>query len=168
MPCACGKTQIAAPDSKEWGPILWQVLHGLAEKIGALVAPLYAPDELKLWPALLQMIELVLPCEECRMHCKEWMQEHPLSPMKTLTNTDLKRWVKTWLWTLHSDVDCRIEKPTVTYDELEGLYRSVPIQAQFRLIEAIQKKTMSQSGVKLNDWMKFVKYYRMLTSIYGL
>jgi hypothetical protein len=102
------------------------------------------------------------------MHCKEWMQEHPLSPMKTLTNADLKRWVKTWLWTLHSDVDCRIDKPTVTYDELESLYRNVPIQIQFSLTEAIVRKTMSENGVKLNDWMKFVKYYRMLTSIYGL
>jgi hypothetical protein len=168
MPCACGKIQVAAPDSKEWGPLLWQVLHGLAEKIGALVVPLYAPDELKLWPQLLQTIELVLPCEECRKHCKEWVHEHPLTPMKTLTNAGLKIWIKTWLWTFHSDVDCRLDKPTVTYDELEGLYRNVPIQTQFRLIEAIEKKTMSFSGVKRNDWMNFVKYYRMLTSIYGL
>jgi hypothetical protein len=169
MPCAC-KTpeQNTLDDSKEWGPTFWQFLHGLAEKIGTLVSPLYAPDELKLWPQLLQMIELVLPCEECRKHCKVWVQDHPLTPMQTLTNADLKVWVKTWLWTLHSDVDFRLEKPTVTYDELEGLYSRIPLEKQYRQMDDIQKKTISYSGLKPSDWMKFVKYYRMLTSIYGL
>ena len=46
MPCACRVPTPDYPANAAWGPILWQILHGIAEKAGR--APIPA-DEVREW-----------------------------------------------------------------------------------------------------------------------
>ena len=45
MPCACQLPPEIYPDAAEWGPILWNILHGTAERVGTAIVKLYQNDE---------------------------------------------------------------------------------------------------------------------------
>jgi hypothetical protein len=168
MPCACQVPGPAYPENKEWGPFVWSVLHALAEKAGKVVFALYEADERRAWVQLLKATGSMLPCSDCRDHYKVWVDEHPFTYIETMPYQAIKPFVQNWLWLLHQDVNTRLGKPGILLTDLPGLYGSVPISMQFKLIELIEKRAIQQGGVNLNAWMAWVKPYRTLMSVYGL
>jgi hypothetical protein len=170
-PFECHQCEKINLDSKrQWGPILWSLLHGLAEKIGTTISVVNF-NEVSTWRNFLETIEFLLPCEQCRSHAALWIRAHPLTPLNNLRSDQLKYWVKTWLWSFHSDVNHRLQKPTVAFETLSELYRNVAIASQFRLFEAIEKHIFSETNPNLDNWMglvNFQKLYHTFAAIYGL
>jgi Erv1 / Alr family len=168
MPCACQIPGPAYPENKEWGPFLWTVLHALAERVGSTVASLYEADEKRAWIQLLQTTGSILPCDLCRDHYKSWLAANPVTSITNLAGPALKDFIKRWLWSLHGSVNSRLSKPSVAFEELTDLYSHANIQLQFKTFELIQKRAIQQGGVPLQTWMNWVKFYRTLTSVYGI
>jgi len=75
MPCACKKDIPDYPGTEEWGPLVWKVLHGLAEKIGTSRS---VDDELREWKRLLTLTADVIPCIVCKEHYKEVLIQKPI------------------------------------------------------------------------------------------
>lgn len=169
MPCACQIPGPAYPENKEWGTFVWTILHSLAEKAGKVVSPLFEADERRAWVGLLQATGLMLPCDNCRAHYKEWLQAHPVTSIQSIPYNQLKGWITLWLWTFHNAVNARLGHTAgPAYTELPALYGSVNIGMQFKLFELIEKRAIQQSGVSLSNWMAWVKQYRTLMGVYGL
>ena len=75
MPCACLIPLPNYPTNESWGPILWRVLHGLAEKYGKLITPLFHQEEVLAWTHLIDNTYKILPCKDCRDHYLKWLKK---------------------------------------------------------------------------------------------
>jgi hypothetical protein len=168
MPCGCQIPGPAYPENGEWGPFAWSILHGLAERTTRIVFALYENDERRAWIELLKATGNMLPCSECRDHYKAWLQAHPVSSIQTMPYSQLREWIRTWIWTLHEDVNTRLGKPSFPYTDVTAKYSSVGISWTFKTFELVEKKAIQQQGVNLKAWLDWVKPYRTLTSVYGI
>lgn len=168
MGCGCEKDRAVDPEGIAWGPVLWKMLHGLAERIGRVVANQLLQDEKLTWINILSKLPEIIPCDECRQHYKAYLLTTPITAMKTLAGPDLALFVRTWLWNLHSNVDARLKKPTVAFTDLPGLYVGLNLDIQFNTLNRLEKKAVQDGQVKYNSWMLYTKYFRSLLSNYGL
>ena len=167
MPCGCEKDRYIDPEGLGWGPLLWRVLHGLAERIGSCTA-LFFNDERLTWTHLLTLTGEILPCELCREHYKKWIKANPIHDIKLLKGTELREFIRKWLWSLHDNIDKNLGKPSIDYTDLPILYAGINIELSFRYLKKIEKIAVQDGNVKLNSWDSFVKHYLFMASIYRL
>lgn len=162
MPCAC---QIPVPDypsTTDWGPILWSLLHGLAQKAGSSILP---DDEVREWQKFLKATGDILPCDNCRVHYQQYSNTHPLTQIKTMSKPDMKVFIKTWVWTLHNEVNMRNQKPIFAFPDLDTTYSSVNFQDQLWRLDPIMKRAIQLNGVSLLKWTTWLHSYKMLKSL---
>ena len=79
MPCACNIPLENAPDNEVWGPILWNLLHGIAEHVGKGGNQ---TEESYSLIQLLKLTEKIIPCPTCKEHYKTWLTYHPPDMLK--------------------------------------------------------------------------------------
>tara|TARA_Y100000816_G_scaffold200776_2_gene147479 strand:+ start:2935 stop:3537 length:603 start_codon:yes stop_codon:yes gene_type:complete len=100
---------------KVWGPYIWYMLHGLAEKI---------KDKSfhGLKNELLEHIFNIcvnLPCPSCSTHSREYLQKIDLKKIKT------KQELRLMLLDFHNNVNTRLRKPIFSYQQLIDKYKTV-------------------------------------------
>lgn len=162
MPCAC---QIPVPDypsTADWGPILWNLLHGITLKAGR--SPLLA-DELREWQKLLKATGEILPCEHCTKHYHEYSQKHPFTHLTKLSKTEIKSFVTEWYFNLHNEVNASHSKPLFNINDLEATYVTVSLQDQLWRLDPVMKRAIQLSGVSLLKWNAWIHSFKMLQSM---
>jgi len=156
------------PDAVEWGPLLWTLLHGIAEKSGKPVANLYAEEERQLWLTFFKQTADIIPCSACKEHFETYLKQHPIDALKHMDLRDIHAWIRTWFWEVHEWVNDTLKKPSFPIADLEATYRSVNLRTTMRQFEMPMKKAIQISGnqyKKLVEWKS--KYFRLL-SLYGV
>jgi hypothetical protein len=162
MPCSCQVPVPQYPETAHWGPILWQILHGLAERAERCFQPV---EEIREWQKFIKLTGEMLPCDLCRNHFKEYSQQYPLTQMSTLQKGQVKPWIKNWLWHLHNEINTGSGKPEFLYDDLESTYSNVDLTDQLYRLTPIVKKAIDLHGVPLFKWTTWVASFKMLRSI---
>lgn len=163
MPCACQIPVPQYPDTADWGPILWHILHGLAERAGSAAIPM---DEVREWPKLIQATGQMLPCDKCRAHFSAFTNSHPLTQFSNVPYSQIKTSAKTWFWELHNQVNQDNNKPLFAYEDLAVVYgERINFQDLFWRLEPVIKKAIQLSGVPLMKWMNWVKSFKMMRAI---
>lgn len=92
-------------DTSEWGPLLWTVMHSLAEIGGSAIAD---SD----WAELFVALHTSLPCPDCTAHYTTWLAAHPPSTTGA----------RMWLLDLHNDVNQRKGVAVWTEAEIAAAY----------------------------------------------
>lgn len=164
MPCACKVPVPDYPSNAEWGPILWTILHGLAEKAQRASLP---PDEVREWQRFLKATGEMLPCDVCQAHYVRYSKENPITHFSEIPYSLLKNSIKTWLWQLHSDIRTEYGKEVLPFDQLGTVYGSVNLQDQLWRLEPIIKTTINIKGYGLMKWTNWVKTFKMLRATLG-
>ena len=169
MPCACKCPGLEYPENKEWGPFLWRTLHGLAERVGTSISALYEAEERRNWISVLSGIGTMLPCDECRDHYKEYLAAHSLKGIETVPKSELRTWIRTWLWSLHQDVNLRLGKTVeIALEDLPALYKGTNISVEFRYFDMIERKSITKYGVPILNYNTWLRHMRNLLTVYGL
>lgn len=168
MPCSCQKPQPDYPESDHWGPVLWTVLHALAQKGGKAIFPSFRDDEVRQWIKLIQILPKMIPCEMCRGHAQEWISARPITAIKTVPYSDLNDWLTTWVYDFHESVNARVGKPSFDKSLLGATYNSVSIAGAMRVLKPFIETAIRLSGITLFPWNTFVGDVKMLSSYYGL
>jgi hypothetical protein len=168
MPCACRVPAPDFPTNSSWGPILWKILHGLAEKYGMLVSKMYEKDQQLTWPRFIEQTLKILPCEECREHYEIYLRQNNPSVLKNLVPADAATWIQNFFFKLHNEVNERNEKPVFDFANLHETYMNVNFQYEIKHFEALLKIVFKYNEVTLISWMNWVRSLRALMSIYGL
>lgn len=167
MPCACRLPIEEYPDADQWGPILWQILHGLAERSGHPVAALYAEDERRAWLHFFKETGEIIPCKTCKEHFQTYLAQHPVNELKTLPLDDLHEWVRTWFWEVHEWVNGSLEKPSFPKEGLAA-YRDVPLRSLIRSLEGPMMTAIKLSGINLKKYADWKRRCTIFLSLYGL
>jgi len=107
----------------DWGPPLWRLLHGLAERLERTQSPMMLADQRNAWLRLLKTVDAALPCAKCSGHYKGWRTRFP--PEKFGYN--LREASRKWLWSLHNEVNQErgIESPAL--ETMEAQYGSLRV-----------------------------------------
>lgn len=168
MPCACKVPVPEFPTNCSWGPILWKILHGIAEKYGQIVSPIFLKEEEITWPRFITLTAKIIPCEDCRGHYNIYLANHNPLLLKKLSSTDAATWVQNFFFNLHNEVNTRSDKPLFDITELQSLYVNVNFQYEIKHFESILKIVFKYNEVTLISWMNWIRSLRTLISIYGL
>ena len=156
------------PDAAEWGPILWSILHGLAERSGRPCAPIYAEDERRAWIPLFQLTSDIIPCHICKEHFKAYLKEHPVDELKTLPLYELHAWLRDWFYTVHEWVNGTLQKPSFPKDKLVETYGSLPIRLRLKQLEAPMGRAIMLSGNNMKKFGEWKQKVQLLLSILGV
>jgi hypothetical protein len=161
MPCACLLPLPNYPTNEAWGPILWAILHSLAEKYNKLVSMLYKKEEELYWTNLIKLTESILPCKDCRNHYKDYLSKKKIN----LKEPDF---VKLFFYNLHNDINLRNDKPLFDYSNLNITYKDTNINYLVKQFEKILDIVFQYNEVSLVSWKKWYSNYIKLQNIYGI
>jgi len=162
MPCACLIPVPSYPETADWGPILWSILHGLAEKAGQGILK---ADEIREWQKFIKITGDVLPCDLCRAHFKEFVKKNPSSQITSFTQSQINVWVKSWFWNLHNEVNISRGVPIFEYDALTPTYSNVSLTDLLYRLTPVMKKAIQLNGVPFMTWTLWVSSFKMLRSV---
>lgn len=162
MPCGCMIPIPEYPASAEWGPAVWNILHGLAEKSQHSMFP---ADEMREWIRLIKTTSDMIPCDICRDHMVRYMRAHPFTEVPY---NSLKLKVKTWFLNLHNEINEGNNRPVFLFDELYEKYGKMDLQDLLWRLDPIIKKAIQVNGVGQVKYMSWVKSVKMMRAILQL
>ena len=169
MPCACQLPPEIYPDASEWGPILWTILHGMAERAGSTPFPQYQNDERRALIKVMKTLEKVIPCPSCKEHYEVYLKEHPVDKtIMDISYANLNSYVKTWFWELHNWVNESLGRPQFPYEDLTPTYKSVNLRLQMKVLDTPMRKAIRIRAGQLLGYTEFIKQSLTLFSIWGL
>ena len=100
-------------DPKEWGPVVWKILHIVTEQLGKNTIPVMQKDEMTYYKAFQRKVYYILPCKICRQHYKDYYKN-----IKDVDYGKFKETSKTFFLNLHNDVNTRNSAKQFTFDDL--------------------------------------------------
>lgn len=168
MPCSCLIPIPDFPTNCEWGPILWNIFHGIADKYGKLVSPLYTKEEEYNWIQFINNSAKIIPCKECREHYNAYLSKNNPNTLKVLNSTDEKRmWIQNFFFNLHNEINVRNDKPLFLFENLHITYKSVNFLFQIKHFEKLLKIIFRYNEVTYLSWKGWLRNLQTLISIYG-
>ena len=168
MPCSCQLPPEIYPDAAEWGPLLWRILHALADKAGRVVTPLYKDDERRAWVNLAKALSKTIPCPSCKDHYDSYLRENPIEKeLKDLPYDQLGDYIRRWFWELHNWVNESYGKPTFPYEDLAAAYARVNIRQTLKDFDPPMKRAIRLRAGQFFGYNDFIKYTTLLLSLLG-
>ena len=182
MSCAsCARKRAGAPgaffaaalaasgDPAHWGPVLWNILHILANRCGRSGNALTDLEESRLFDFLITNLPLVLPCEECAGHARIYIATNPLRCVG-LKGSALTDHLQTWLMNFHNAVRLRKHQAIeiTTIDALRTHYADHRIdEDDVKLFMANIIFGVRMMLVKSDNWKRWVTQFQKLRLIVG-
>jgi hypothetical protein len=150
-----------------WGPLLWDILHRIAEQVGKTKPAIVQTDEVQKWIQMMKTVENSMPCALCRNHYKEWLTKHPLNALSNLRGVAFREAARKYLWQLHENVNVRNGKNSgISLEMCPTLYGSCePLQESLdKFTKYIQDQILFGriKGEGLREFRKQLTYVRKL------
>ena len=103
-------------DSQIWGPYFWFTLHTIT--LAYPEKPTYI--DRRHFHDFFLSLQHILPCQLCREHYKQHLQEYPVS-----AHLDSKESLVKWCFFLHNKVNFSLGKPNFSYEEFREKYMRI-------------------------------------------
>jgi len=102
-------------DPRIIGPGVWYIIHTVA---------IEATDDNKKYGfiTLMNTIKETFPCEECRKHIVEYMENNPFTPYWNIQENGRHYGMFKWTWNFHNTVNRRLGKKYVEWETAKGFY----------------------------------------------
>lgn len=105
----------ASMDPNVWGPSLWDLLFFISFNVDM-------KEKCSDVKHLFQLLEVVLPCSQCRRHYALYRKEVPPT---TIINKREEDSAAQWLWTIHDMVNQNLGKICMDYQSLVKKHKSL-------------------------------------------
>lgn len=166
--------QMDAPQNNEWGPEMWKILHGLAEKIGNFiqVSHRYATntqekEEKRLWLILLSSLRLSLPCPLCRKHYLEYINSNSPDNIINSNSKLQKEYIKNWLYHLHSNINQRNNKSNISIEQLSEHYSNIYFNHSFNIIIKHMHRGLYKQWLSRDDMNRTIRVLKEMFVFYN-
>jgi hypothetical protein len=164
MPCNCILDKPTYPQNEEWGPLIWWIVHTLAEKAGRQGNPITLGDEVRAWPLFVKTLVTVIPCPYCKEHFQEYLQSHPFELPPDYT--EWKMFIPLYFYAFHEAVNKRLGKPSFPFSQLSTTYNQTGrLKDVMNSLEKIMERAIKMGGVSLLAWKAWLKQYGMLRAV---
>jgi hypothetical protein len=169
MPCKCKIPYKTYPEAKEWGPVLWTLLHGIAERVGTCPFPSYYPDERRALANLFIKVGQMIPCPSCKEHYDVFLNENPVSSkIKTLPYPELKLFIRDWFWRLHHMVNESKGIQSPPLDAMPAMYGNANLRMAIAQLKDPMQRAIKIAGKLFLAYHEFNTVIASLLSIYGI
>ncbi len=168
MPCNCKIPVEKYPETSEWGPLFWKLLHALAEHAGTLYDTLFQEDERRAWIRCIKELGGPLPCDICQQHYSEWMESHDVDFLLTMPYGQFGNWIRDYFWSLHNKINTENEKPVFERTQLKEMYANQAISSVWKTLDPLLKIAMRQYKVSYIKWTTWLHRVRTLQGLYGI
>ena len=149
----------------EWGPGAWQLLHGIAERIGRHTKNTLIQDEITALRFTLRHFWSLLPCAKCQKHYKEWFQKMPPEWLNGPVY-DIQESMRLWVYTLHENVNQSREVVSgLTVDKMAEMYSSVPLRDRANELKKFYHDGLLRRTFKAEEWKTAWKHLDMLLRV---
>ena len=148
----------------EWGANAWELLHGIAEKVGNQQHPSMILDQKNELSFVLKTFWHLLPCKTCQEHYREWLIKHP--PDKFIFGMpvyELQEHTRKWVYMLHNAVNEQ-KDITVVFDEanLHDTYSHVDLRKCANTLKSFYQRGLQTGVLKSEDWKRAWKHLDLL------
>jgi hypothetical protein len=146
-----------------WGPLLWTLLHAVAEKLGTQKPDILAADEAREIVYILRGVEVIMPCEKCRRHYHEYRVKNPFDEFSRKRGQVLRKAVREWLYVLHESVNQRNKvESRVLLENLESMYKPVKIQEAWDALHKVLVELVRSGHVLSENVKSFGRHLGLL------
>jgi hypothetical protein len=153
------------PKNSEWGPLLWQMLHGAAEKLGRAPNQSIFFDQRREMIFVLRYVETIMPCALCRNHYKEWRTRRPIDQFPE-TQAEFREAVRKWLFDLHENINTsHAYESGVTLDQLGPMYSTYDLKDLARQFTFLMNRAVSLKAIDRELLRRFNTHYAFLSRI---
>lgn len=163
--CNCRNAQVYIPVGNDWGKKIWLLLHTLSLKAGKQQTAWAQRDEMLAWKRIMENTGNMLPCPDCKGHYNTWLTDRKsqLADFMKLTYSDQVIYAQRWFFDLHNDVDLRLGKPTLTFEQFIEQYSNACIaNILFEIGEVLMLYTRVSgyiaSPVAFSEWKKQIVF----------
>jgi hypothetical protein len=153
----------------EWGPVAWELLHGIAERIGNHSNHLLIQDERNELKLTLRHFWALLPCLKCQKHYKEWIKRiNPDSWIQGPFGVDLQDSMRNWVFNLHENVNqSRSVESGFTLEQMKEKYGMVPLRERANGLKSFYQRGLDTRTLKAEDWKIAWKHLDLLLRVIG-
>jgi hypothetical protein len=153
------------PKNSEWGPLLWQMLHGVAEKLGRAPSQSIFMDQRREMIFVLRDVEAVMPCQLCRNHYKDWRSRFPIDKFPE-TQKEFREAVRGWLYSLHEEVNMgNGGKSGVTLESLGPMYSGYDLKELGKQFDFLLQRCLRLKVIDRETARRFSTHYTFLVRI---
>lgn len=152
--------ELAAPQTTQWGPALWTLLHFSVERFGYLSLKRLPKEEQRIWGGLLASLRYSLPCPRCKHHYTEYGKLHPIILEKKA--------LREWLYHLHSDVNHRLGRESdIALSEVEGRYQQpFHFSKHCAIVQDQMQRAIRRGIATRDDIQRTLRYLEELKRLY--
>jgi len=153
----------------EWGPNAWELLHGLAERVGSQVTSTLIRDEQNEIRLTLRHFGSLLPCKTCQAHYKEWLQKNPPELFLQRSGGYLQDAMRDWVFRLHEDVNKRRDVVSgIALDSLHETYKSVDLRSAALTLKGLYQRAVQLRILKPDEWKTAWRHLDLLLRYLGI
>lgn len=154
------------PKNSEWGPLLWQMLHGCAEKLGRAPGHSIFLDQRREMIFILRDIENIMPCPMCRNHYREWRSKRPIDQFPE-TQAEFREAVRRWLFELHEEVNhSRGFESGISFEQLGPMYSGYDLKELGKQFSFILNRALRLRALEREPVVRFNTHYAFLTRLF--
>lgn len=152
----------------EWGPSTWELLHGIAERVGNQKSLVLIRDEKNELRIVLRTLGALLPCKLCQGHYKLWIQRHPPDTVIEKGGEYLQDALREWFYQLHEDVNQRREVNSgITLDTLKDRYKNIDLRANANILKYLYNKALQSRVIHPTEWKDAWRHLDLLLRFIG-
>ena len=150
------------PKKNEWGPILWEILHGLVERLGKTTIVQILIDQRREMITVLRYVESIMPCAVCRKHFHDWRTSHPLDKLPQKSDEFVVA-IRAWLYNLHNEVNQSREIPSpFPIEELSTRYSSIQFRSKMEVLFPLLNRAVRLKEIDAESVKKFRTHLNLL------
>lgn len=153
----------------EWGPNAWNLLHGIAERVGNQQILTIQRDEQNALRNTLRTLWSLLPCKACQEHYREWIFRNPPEAFTSKSGGYLQEEMRAWVYRLHNAVnrsrDIEIE---FKEDMLESTYSNVNLRECATNLKSLYQRGTYAGVLKPQEWKAAWRQMDLLLRFIGV
>jgi hypothetical protein len=153
----------------EWGPNAWELLHGLAERVGNQSSLILIRDEQNAIRLTLKNLSALLPCRTCQGHYREWLHKYPPEKFLQKSGAYLQDDMRDWVFRLHEDVNQRREVVSgISIESVSERYKPVDLRKSALQLKQMYTRGVAARSLKPDEWKVAWKHLDTLLRYIGV
>ncbi len=131
---------------EQWGPILWTLLHQMADRS-------CRTDIYPLWNTFLRVTAITIPCQKCQKHMSDYWTKHAFLPKGWvhLQGQDVCAQIRTKISNFHNAVNEQLGKPVLTVEQRYAT--NIQIEETYRQLTQL----WTDAGIAFLEWRRVTR-----------
>ena len=151
-------------DPKEWGSLLWKIIHTCCENLGKHNKILIQNDERIYFNMFQRKLANIIPCKVCKTHYIKYMK----NIKDNIDYNDLKKYGKEYYYNLHKEINEEKSVESLEYDDLKNVYGIIKYNDMNKLVAELNNlylKYLNLRYIKINDYKEFQRCLSILRHV---